>query len=247
MELLSTPLVENRFIAPELQILPAVLRAPSSAGRGSPGASPVEARGVLAGLRRLRDTASRLAGAVRADHALVHRQGVKYAGKPDRPEAYSGALVEKVGLQMMAAYRIMRVFSVAKVPLAAKVVSRFIRHAYGADVHWEADLAPGVMIVHGMGMAVTGSARVGSGVVLSHNVTLGLGTHPDTRKSGGPTIEDDVVIGPGATILGPITVGARSKIMPGCLVLRSIPPDSIVEAALPAVKARARGRSTSIT
>lgn len=242
MKLLSTPIVEDRFTPPELRIHPT--RFTSSAGERTRAPSPtsVGAPGPLARLRHFREAVSHLAEAVRADHALAHRNGIKYGGRPDRPEAYSGALVQKVGLQMMAAYRIMRVFSVARVPLAPKLISRFIRHAYGADIHWDAELAPGVMIVHGMGMAVSYAARVGPGVVLSQNVTLGVGTHPETRESGGPTIEENVVIGPGATILGPITVGARSKVMPGCLVVRSVPPDSLVEAAIPAVKPRSAAR-----
>ena len=189
-------------------------------------------------LQRLRASLAQLVESVREDHALVHHHGVKYGGKPDRPEALAAALVEKVGLQMMAAYRLMTLFSRAGIPLAPRVMSRLIRHAYGSDIHWNAELAPGVMIVHGMGMAVSYDARVGRGVVLSHHVTLGLGTHPDTREVGGPTIEDDVVIGPGVTILGPVTIGARSKIMPGCLVVRSVPPDSLVEAVMPSVKPR---------
>jgi serine acetyltransferase len=197
---------------------------------------------LLSRVQRLRGAVAHLVESVREDHALVHRHGVKYGGKPLRQEPISRAIVQKVGLQMMGAYRLMRLFSGAGIPLLPRVMSRLIRHAYGSDIHWDAELAPGVMIVHGMGMAVSYAARVGRGVVLSHNVTLGLGTHPDTRESGGPTIEDDVVLGPGVTVLGPVTVGARSKVMPGCLVLRSVPPDSVVEAAIPAVKPRGARR-----
>ena len=193
-------------------------------------------------LGRLQASFAHLVESVREDHALVHRHGVKYAGKLDRPEPLSAALVQKVGLQMMAAYRLMRFCGEAGIPLAPRVISRLIRHVYGCDIHWDAELAPGVMIVHGMGMAVSYAARVGRRVVLSHNVTLGLGTHPDTREIGGPTIEDDVVIGPGVTVLGPVRVGARSKIMPGCLVVRSVPSDSLVEAFIPAVKPRGAPR-----
>jgi serine O-acetyltransferase len=204
--------------------------------------SPAKASRAPGALSRLRGSVAHLVESVREDHAVAHRNGVKYAGRPDRPEAFPSALVQKVGLQMMTAYRLMRLFSGAGIPLMPRVMSRLIRHAYGADIHWDAELAPGVMIVHGMGMAVSYAARVGRGVVLSHNVTLGLGTHPETRESGGPTIEDDVVLGPGVTVLGPITVGARSKIMPGCLILRSVPPDSVVEAVTPAVKPRSARR-----
>lgn len=146
---------------------------------------------------------------------------------------------------MMTACRVMRLFSDAGVPVAPKIVSRLIRHAYGADIHWDAALAPGVMIVHGMGIAVSHAARVGRGVVLFQNVTLGMGRHPETRESGGPTIEENVIVGPGATLLGPITVGARSKIMPGCVVVRSVPPDSLVEAATPAVNPRSKALRSS--
>lgn len=202
----------------------------------APAASP--ARGLLSGLRRARGAAARFTEAVRADHALIQQAAIKYGSRPGEPESLGGALVQKIGLQMMTAYRIMRLLSTAGVPLAPKIVSRLIRHAYGADIHWDAELAPGVMIVHGMGIAVTHAARVGPGVVLSQNVTIGLGRHPETGETGGPTIEENVVIGPGATLLGPITIGAGSKIMPGCVVVRSVPPDSIVAAATPVVKPR---------
>jgi serine O-acetyltransferase len=102
-----------------------------------------------------------------------------------------------------------------------------------------------VMIVHGMGIAVSHAARVGPGVILSQNVTLGMGRHPETCEIGGPTVEKNVFIGPGATLLGPITIGAGSKIMPGCVVTRSVPPDSLVAAATPTVKQRSRALRVS--
>jgi serine O-acetyltransferase len=96
------------------------------------------------------------------------------------------------------------------------------------------------MIVHGMGMAISHSARVGHDVVLFQNCTLGIGRHPDTKEVGGPTVEDSAVIGAGAVILGPITIGARSKVMPGCVVVRSVPPDSVVESTQVRVQPRIR-------
>lgn len=202
-------------------------------------------RGLGPRLRRVEGAAARFAEAVRADHAFIREAAIKYGSKTSGPESFAGALVQKVGLQMMTAYRLMRFFSSLGVPLAPRIVSRLIRHAYGADIHWDADLAPGVMIVHGMGIAVTHAARIGPGVVLSQNVTIGLGRHPETYETGGPTIEENVFIGPGATIFGPITIGAGSKIMPGCVVIRSVPPDSIVAAATPVVKPRSRSLRAS--
>lgn len=170
------------------------------------------------------------ARAVREDHATMRYYAAKY-GKPG--DAGSEAdlprdAVQKVGFQIMVAYRLMRFFVEAKVPLAPQVVSRGIRHLYGSDIHWEARFEPGVMIVHGMGMCISKYARVGRGVILFQHVTLGDGTHPETRKTGGPTIEDDVHVGAGSVVLGPVTIGARTKIMATSVVRSSVPADSLV-------------------
>ena len=149
--------------------------------------------------------------------------------------------IEKVGFQLMAAYRLMRFFVGVDARLASRVTSRAIRHLYGSDIHWDADIAPGVMVVHGMGMAISNAARIEEGVLLFQHVTLGEGRHPDTREVGAPTVERDAVIGAGATILGPVTIGARTKIMPGCVIVRSVPPDSIVESPETTVRSRRKG------
>jgi serine O-acetyltransferase len=175
---------------------------------------------------------------------MLRRSHQKYRGA-----ASGGSLVadvvEKVGLQFMSAYRLMRFFSEVDAKLPAQVVSRLIRHVYGSDVHWEADMAPGVMIVHGMGMAISGSARVEAGVTLFQHCTLGEGRHPDTHEVGAPVVEEGAVIGVGAVVIGPITVGKRSKVMPGCVVVRSVPPDSIVEAAPSVVRTRTSGDAST--
>ena len=76
-------------------------------------------------------------------------------------------------------------------------------------------------IVHGTGLAIVHSARIGKGAILSQNVTIGDGTDPKTRAVGQPVIEEDVHIGPGAVVIGPVTVGARSRIGPNV-----VPPSS---------------------
>ncbi|MBV9950030.1 MAG: hypothetical protein JOZ69_24530 [Myxococcales bacterium] len=189
-------------------------------------------------LARLRAAAGDLARAVRADRAMVQRAHEKYRGETSSAPL-AADLVAKVGLQMMAAYRLMRFFSQIDMKPAAQVTSRVIRHLYGSDIHWDADFEPGVMLVHGMGMAISRSARVGSGATLSQHCTLGEGRHPDTAQVGGPTIEEGVMVGIGAVVIGPVTIGKRSKIMPGCVVVRSVPPDSIVEPPQSAVRPRA--------
>lgn len=186
----------------------------------------------------LREALRALHASLRADHdAMLHYRG-KYGTRKDSA-GLGRDLLEKVGFQIVGAYRVMRFLDAVHATTGAKVASRVIRHLYGSDIHWDADLAPGVMVVHGMGMAISHSARIGPRVILFQHCTVGEGRHPDTGAVGSPVLEEEVVVGAGAVILGPVTVGARTKIMPGCVVVRSVPPDSIVE--VPPSKVRARG------
>jgi serine acetyltransferase len=120
-----------------------------------------------------------------------------------------------------------------------------IRHLYGSDIHWDAQIDPGVVLVHGMGLAVSSGARVERGAILFQHVTLGMSQDPVTRKVGAPVVERDAHIGAGATIVGPVTVGARSKVAANCLVRASVPSDSLVEAPSPTVSPRLRRDGTS--
>jgi serine O-acetyltransferase len=176
--------------------------------------------------------------AVRADHATIVRYGAKYGDSRNPAGSLLGDAVRKVGFQMMVAYRAMRLLRAWHLPLLPQIASRLIRHLYGSDLHWEARFDPGVMIVHGMGLCISHSARVESGVILFQGVTLGVGIDPVTRETGAPHVEADVHVGAGATLIGPIRVGARSKVMGGVVLMRSVPEDSLVKAPEPSVKAR---------
>ncbi len=189
---------------------------------------------------RRRAALARFLATVRADHDFMLQSDAKYDTRGRQAASLPHDLVERIGFQMLTAIRLMHLFKDAGVPLGAKVMARLIRLTYGADVHWGARIAPGVGLNHGMGLALGHGARIGKGVILSHNVGIGDGIDPKTRIAGQPTIEEGVHIGPGALILGPITIGARSKIMPNAVVLQSVPPDSVVEVA--PVTVRPRGR-----
>jgi serine acetyltransferase len=79
------------------------------------------------------------------------------------------------------------------------------------------------------------------GCILFQNVTLGFGPDADRAKPpGAPLLDRNVHVGIGATLFGPIVVGEATKIMAGCVVARSVPPRSIVEAPVPHVTARKR-------
>lgn len=181
---------------------------------------------------------------VRADHEAIRRSDAKYRAVPRR-SGMLGDAVQKIGFQMMIAYRVMRMLRDVRLTLLAKLASRAIRHLYASEIHWDADLAPGVLIVHGTGLVLSHAARVGPGCILFQHVTLGESIHPERREIGAPTLEADVHVGPGATLLGPISIGRGSKVTASTLVMRDVPPMSIVETPAPTVRPRVAGQTPS--
>jgi serine acetyltransferase/GT2 family glycosyltransferase len=176
--------------------------------------------------------------AVRADHAQLRALRAKYHGDVVAPGALGSHLVRKVGFQMLAVYRVMRWADARGLPLLAPVLSRLIRHLYGAELHWKARLAPGVAIVHGNGLVLSHGAIVGPGCLLFQNVTLGESRDPATGRVGAPRLEADVHVGPGAVLLGPITIGRGSKILAGSVVTEDVPSGSLVRPAASVVTSR---------
>jgi serine acetyltransferase/GT2 family glycosyltransferase len=193
--------------------------------------------------------------AVREDHRVLRWYGEKYddrvgssngAGRMPEPAgvgALAGDAVKKIGFQLMIAYRVMRYLRQSGLVLGAQFMSRSIRHAFSSDIHWDADLEPGIMIVHGFGLAISYAARAKHGCILFQNVTLGYGPDPETKVGGAPLLERNVHVGIGATLYGPIVVGEGTKIMAGCVLSRSVPPRSVVEASVPRVSPRAPARA----
>jgi serine O-acetyltransferase len=165
---------------------------------------------------------------VAADYAAMEKGRGKYHGDGRSYAALPASLVTRIGFQMTTAIRAMQLLRDAKIPFGPQVASRMIRHLYGAEVHWDADLAPGLALVHGNGLVLSHSARVGAGCILFHNVTLGESMDPVTKIQGAPTLGANVHVGPGAVLLGPITVGEGSKIMAGAVLTESVPAGTVV-------------------
>jgi serine acetyltransferase len=193
------------------------------------------------------ETSLPLWAAIRQDHAaLVRSQGKYGGGSSNRKHESEGAseraiaadAITNIGFQLLVAYRVMRAFRAQGNILAAKFCARLIRHAYGSDIHWDATLEPGIVIVHGFGLAIHGDAYVSAECILFQHVTLGRGLDPETKKDGSPRLERGVHVGVGATLVGPLTIGERSKIMPGCTVIRSAPANSVIESPAPTVRSR---------
>jgi serine O-acetyltransferase len=182
-------------------------------------------------------------GAVTADYRTMRAHRQKYHADSAPVGGLASSLVRKVGLQLLAAYRLMRFFDAARVPVLPQVMSRLIRHLYGAELHWKSRIAPGISVVHGVGLVLSHAAEVGAGCILFQGVTLGESVHPVTGMIGAPRLEANVHVGPGATLLGPIVIGAGSKVMAGAVVAHDIPPNSLVSAPAPQVSARAPRRA----
>lgn len=172
-----------------------------------------------------------------ADHAMLGDTDGRY--RPNAPaRGVAGDAVQRIGFQLLIAYRIMRLCRQLGLGLLARICSRLMRHLYSADVHWDAELAPGVVIVHGIGLVISHAARVGTGCVLFQHVTLGESIHPVTRQVGAPTLEPHVHVAPGAVLIGPIVIGQYSKIAANAVVSASVPARSIVESPAMVVRSR---------
>jgi len=126
---------------------------------------------------------------------------------------------------------------------AARMLSQFTRNRTGIEIHPGATLGAGLFIDHGMGVVIGETAEVGENVTLYHGVTLG-GTTLDKGKRH-PTIGDRVIIGAGAKVLGAIEIGADSRIGANAVVVRPVPPNSVVVGVPGQIVSRSRA-STEI-
>ena len=107
-----------------------------------------------------------------------------------------------------------------------RLLNTFSRFLTGIDIHPGAKLGPGLFIDHGMGLVIGETAELGSNVTLYQGVTLG-GTGKEKGKRH-PTIGNNVVVSSGAKVLGSFKVGDNSKIGSGSVVLKEVPPNSVV-------------------
>jgi serine O-acetyltransferase len=108
----------------------------------------------------------------------------------------------------------------------ARAVSQFSRWLTGIEIHPGAQVGAGLFIDHGMATVIGETAEIGDNVTLYHNVTLGGVSWEKVKRH--PTLEDHVVVGAGAQILGPIRVGAHSRIGANSVVVKDVPPNSVV-------------------
>lgn len=130
------------------------------------------------------------------------------------------------GLHAVLFYRMTNKLYKRKWFVLARVISQIVRNFTGIEIHPGATIGKGLFIDHGMGIVIGETAEVGDNVTIYHGVTLG-GTGKDTGKRH-PTVGDNVLIGAGSKILGPIKIGSNSKIGANSVVLKEVPENSTV-------------------
>ena len=137
------------------------------------------------------------------------------------------------GVKAVFFHRIANFFAIAKFDLIARVISQFSRFLTGIEIHPKAKIGKNLFIDHGMGVVIGETSNVGDNVTIYHMVTLG-GISPSINSDDQreikrhPTLKDNVVVGSGAQVLGPITVGKNAKIGANAVVTRDVPENGVM-------------------
>ena len=130
------------------------------------------------------------------------------------------------GVHAVFFYRIAHWLWTRDLKLVARLIANIGRFLTGVDIHPGANIGRRLFIDHGMGVVIGETTDIGDDVTLYQGVTLG-GTSLNKGKRH-PTVEDHVIITTGATVLGPVTIGARSRIGAGSVVIHPVPPNATV-------------------
>ena len=133
------------------------------------------------------------------------------------------------GLHAVWGYRAANYLWRHNLKLIARVFSNWIRTATGIEIHPAATIGRRFFIDHGMGVVIGATAIVGDDVMLYHDVTLGARTYVLGKRH--PTIENNVVIGAGARVIGDITIGHGARISANVVITKDIPAQSTLESS----------------
>ena len=131
------------------------------------------------------------------------------------------------GLHALVYHRVSHFFYKHKLFFLARWNSQIARHKTGIEIHPGATIGDGLCIDHGMGIVIGETAVIGNNCTIYHGVTLGGRGHVKGTKRH-PEIGDNVLIGAGAKILGPVTIGSGSSIGANAVILHDVPANSTV-------------------
>ena len=137
------------------------------------------------------------------------------------------------GVKAVFFHRIANFFSVAKFDLIARIISQFSRFLTGIEIHPRAKIGKNLFIDHGMGVVIGETSDIGDNVTIYHMVTLGgiapsINSNDQRNIKRHPTIEDEVVIGSGAQVLGPVRVGRCAKIGANAVITKDVPEKAVM-------------------
>ena len=137
------------------------------------------------------------------------------------------------GVKAVFFHRIANFFSIAKFHLVARIISQFSRFLTGIEIHPNAKIGKNLFIDHGMGVVIGETSDIGDNVTIYHMATLG-GIAPSINSDNQrnikrhPTLKENVVVGSGAQILGPVVVGKNAKIGANAVVTKDAPENAVM-------------------
>jgi serine O-acetyltransferase len=186
-------------------------------------------------LRRLALIPDKIRAEIREDIAAVRQRDP--AAKSDIE-----VLLLSSGVHAILAYRVAHKLYLSEHYFPARLISQVARAATGIEIHPGATIGKGFFIDHGMGVVIGETTKIGDNCSIYQGVTLG-GTGKDIGKRH-PTLGNNVMVGAGAKVLGPFTIGDNSKIAAGAVVLKEI-PEASTAVGVPAHVVRQQGRRVS--
>tara|TARA_Y100000590_G_scaffold466458_1_gene641915 strand:- start:996 stop:1577 length:582 start_codon:yes stop_codon:yes gene_type:complete len=137
------------------------------------------------------------------------------------------------GVKAVFFHRIANFFCVAKFDLIARIISQFSRFLTGIEIHPKAKIGKNLFIDHGMGVVIGETSEIKNNVTIYHSVTLGgispsINSNEQRDAKRHPTLEDNVVVGSGSQVLGPVVVGKNAKIGANAVVTKDVPENAVM-------------------
>ena len=137
------------------------------------------------------------------------------------------------GIKAVFFHKIANFFSIAKMDLVARIISQFSRFLTGIEIHPNAKIGKNLFIDHGMGVVIGETSEIGDNVTIYHMVTLGgispsINSDKQRHVKRHPTLMNNVVVGSGAQVLGPVVIGKNAKIGANAVVTKDVPENAVM-------------------
>ena len=144
-----------------------------------------------------------------------------------------GIILTYPGVKAVFLHKVSHFFHLAGFELIGRIISHITRFFTGVEIHPGAKIGKNLFIDHGMGVVIGETSEIGNNVTIYHNVTLGgiapsINSNDQRNMKRHPTLHDNVVVGSGAQILGPVVIGKNSLIGANAVVTKDVPEKSIM-------------------